>query len=128
MNIKAINSINQNYYNKYNEAKQSYNSNKNPKESKESQIMRQNKDEYIASDRAKMDYNPNDTSLSITFADKNTKTIPTVDIDKTKTNSLDNTQTSTAIHTDVNGTRFLVVSTTVGNQTFEKSIKLSENL
>lgn len=75
-----------------------------------------------------VDYNPNDISLGITFADKNSDTLPTIHKNTDKDKNLTTSETTTRIHTDTNGTRFLVIRTTVGEQTFEKSIKLTENL
>lgn len=73
-------------------------------------------------------YDPNDLSFGVTFADKNSKILPTINNDLASDKITSTSETSTKIHTDSDGTRFLVIQTIVGEQTFEKSIKLSENL
>jgi hypothetical protein len=73
-------------------------------------------------------YNANDISLGITFADRNSNILPTINTINSKDENVTTSDTDTSIHTTLDGTRFLVVETSVGEQTFEKSIKLNETL
>lgn len=136
--IGPINRINLDIYNQYNNQNASSDSNL------EAAVSAEEKDEYIKSSKTSClpdiqalvsaAYDPNDKSFGISYADKNSKIIPTINGSSSESSSssapniMDTTRSETMIHTDTDGTRFLVVRTTVGEQTFEKSIKLSETL
>lgn len=145
--IKPINQFNSNLYNAYNKSTSSNSDNNNSDLDFSQNLKEQETDEYIKTpttkDTAKElynlfkikepvtnsdGYNANDISLGITFADRNSNILPTINNINSGDDSVTISDTNTSIHTTLDGTRFLVVQTNVGEQTFEKNIKLNETL